>query len=121
MKKHLVRLTAIAGLVAAIASPASAEHNSPELTVRFGPAYVNYNDGYRRSDGYSRYHNYDRHRRKHQKRHRKQHRRQGNAHDRWHWNNDGRWDRYYYYDHSELHHGLRHRHRDSHRRDERHR
>lgn len=115
MKKHVVRLAAIAGLVIAIASPASAEHNHSERNVRFGPAYANYDDGYRRYD------RNDRHWHKHQKRHRKQHRRQSNAHDRWHWNNGGRRDRYYYYDHSNLHHESRHRHRNSHRKDERHR
>jgi len=118
MKMRLVKLTAIAGLAAAIAAPANAEHGRRELNVRFGPAYVNYNDGYRRDDEYRRY---DRHWRKHQKRHRKQHRRQSNAHDRWHWNNDGRRDRYYYHDHSDFHHELRHGHRDVHRRDDRHR
>ena len=108
MKNHALRLAAIAGLLAATVSPANAGHNDTEYGLRFGPAYVHYNDAYRYDRDY-------RHRRNHEKRHHRQHHRRRNTHDRWHWNNDGRRDRYYYYDHSDMHHELRHGHRDLHR------
>jgi hypothetical protein len=91
MKKHLIKLTAIAGLAVAISSPANADPGNPGFTVRFGPAYVNYNDGYRHDSGYRRYDRNVRHWRKDQRRHRKQDRRQRRAHDRR--------DRYYYNEH----------------------
>ena len=104
MKNHVIRFAAIAGLVAAMASPANAGHSDLEFAVRFGPSYVYY-DGHRHYD--RNYH----HSRSHKKRHHKHHHRQNNAHDRWHRHNDGRRDRYYYSDHSDMHRELRHGHR----------
>lgn len=121
MKNTVIKFAAIAGLLTAMASPANAEHSAPGFVVRSGPVYVSYKQAYRRDYAQRRYDRDYYHRRSHQKRHHKQHHRAADSHDRWHWSNSGRWDRYYYYDHSDLHYELRHGHRDSHRRNDRHR
>jgi hypothetical protein len=115
MKKHVIELTAMVALAAAMASPANAGHGELEVAARKGPTYVQHNNVYRLID---RHRHYDRdHRpwRKHQKRHRKHHRRWAYEHDLWHWYNDYRWDRYYDFEHRELHRDLRLGHHDFHR------
>jgi len=121
MKIHVFKFIAIAGLVAAMASPANAKHGDLQFAVRVGPAYVHYDDVYRHHDGHRRYGRHYRHRLKHKKRHHKRHDRQNYSHDLWHRYNDGRWDRYYDDDHRHLHHELRRGHRDFHRKQRRHR
>lgn len=116
MKNHVIRVAAVAGLVAAMATPASAGHSDLEFAIRVGPAYVHYYDVDRYYDKHRRYDRYYRHSRGHKKRHHKRGHRRKDAHARWHAYNDGRWDRYYDYDHWNLHHRLGRHHRDYYRR-----
>lgn len=120
MKNHLIKLVAIGGFVAAMSSPASAEHNDLDFAIQLGSTYVTYDDGYRRFD---RRHRYDRnygHGHKYRKQRHKRRRRQEFIHERWHRHNDPRWDRYYFYDHKQLHRRLRRGHHDFYRRQYRH-
>ena len=113
MKKHFIKAIAMAALATAAAAPANADHNDRKFDVRVGQAWVTSNVEGRRYD-HRRNDRAYRHWFKLRKRHYKQHERQNYAHAQWHWYNDGRWDRYYEYDHQDTHHALRYRHRDFH-------
>jgi len=108
MRRHALTIAAAFGLAASLGTAGDAAASDLEFVVYSGDAYVRYVHD-------DRQHRYDRRWRENRNRHYRLHRESWTAHDWWHWQNDGRRDRFYERDHWRFHQHLRHRHRDFHR------
>lgn len=109
MRKHVIRMAAVAGLVTLLATTASAHGGEREVIARVGPTYIHWSAAQSYDRDYSRYDRYYRHAHKRDRQRHRHHRREIDAHELWHWYNDGRRDRYFRHDHALFHASLGHR------------
>ena len=112
MRKQILEIAALAGLLAAMPAPAQAKHAEREIAV---PVQSGYSHSLNVRRDHRPDHRYDRHYR-HWRKHRHEQRRHWHklrqAHELWHWYNDGRHDRFYAADHRRFHRALGYSHRD---------
>lgn len=102
MKTKMIGFAALVGLMFGLATPAANAHRGDsDIALRLGPAYVYYNDGYRRFDRNYRYAPRNRYGYYTAKR------RYVRDRDLWHRCFDGRWYPYYDRQHLRFHQKLR--------------
>lgn len=105
MKTKMIGIAALVGLTFGLATPAKAHYGGRDVTLRLGPAYVYYRDGFHRIDRHYR------HGLRNRYRYFAAERRHFRDRDLWHRCFDGRWYPYFDRQHRRFHKKLRHTHR----------